>query len=115
MEERCSRIGSGAVLLLAGALVGAGVALLLAPQSGRATRSDIARHARRTRRKAGRTVEELAGNVAELVDRIGEKSGEILDRGRELSHDARKELLAALEAGRDRLEAERARISGRIG
>lgn len=115
MEERCNRIGSGTMLLLTGALIGAGVALLLAPQSGRATRSDITRYARKTRRKVSRAVDDLAGNVTELVDRIGEKSEEILHRGKDLTHDTRKELLAVLEAGRDRLEAERARISRRIG
>lgn len=116
MEDRESRIGSGAVLLLTGALIGAGVALLLAPQSGQETRSDITRYAKKTRRKVGRAIDDLAGNdVSEMVERVGEKAEEILHRGGVLTHDTKKELLSVLESGRDRLEAERVKLLKRVG
>ncbi|HEY3489879.1 MAG TPA: YtxH domain-containing protein [Candidatus Deferrimicrobiaceae bacterium] len=115
MEDRENRIGTGAALLLTGALIGAGVALLLAPQSGRATRNDISRIARRARRKANRAIEDLAGNVSELVAQVGEKAEEILDKGKDLTHDTKKELLSVLESGRDRLEAQRARLLKKVG
>ena len=47
MERRENDIATGTLLLVAGALLGAGIALLLAPQSGKQTRKDIARYAKK--------------------------------------------------------------------
>ena len=46
------RSGGGIGLFILGVAVGAGIALLLAPQSGAETRQDLRRGARRLRRKA---------------------------------------------------------------
>jgi len=112
--ERENRIGTDAILILTGALIGAGVGLLLAPQSGQATRNDITRIARRTPRKVGQAIDDLAGNVSDLVERIGAQTDEFLDKGKDLTHDTKKEILSVLESGRDRLEAERVKLFRRI-
>ena len=54
-----------ALAFLAGALVGAGVALLLAPQSGAETREKVADWAKRTQEKA----REAAAGLKEAVRR----------------------------------------------
>ena len=53
MEKRGTKMLGVGLWLVAGAVVGAGLALLLAPQSGKATRRDIAR----LTKKAGRSAE----------------------------------------------------------
>ena len=60
------RSGGGIGLFLLGAVVGAGLALLYAPQSGDETRADLRRGARRARRKA----RELAAEATDAVQDI---------------------------------------------
>jgi hypothetical protein len=66
-EERDWR-GAGAFTLgaVAGALVGAGVALLLAPQSGEETRDRLATHARRFRVRADEGWDDLRDELRRL-------------------------------------------------
>jgi gas vesicle protein len=66
-EEREWR-GAGALGLgiIAGALVGAGVALLLAPQSGAETREQIADRARRFRTRADEGWDDLRDELRRL-------------------------------------------------
>jgi gas vesicle protein len=60
------RGGSGTALFLLGAALGAGIALLLAPQTGEETRAAV----RRTARKAKRRAREFANNGEEMVEEI---------------------------------------------
>jgi len=57
------RSGSGIGIFVLGALIGAGLALLYAPQSGKETRKDVARGARRVRR----TARDLAGTAQDAA------------------------------------------------
>ena len=59
------RVGSGAGSLLLGLAVGAGLALLLAPQTGEETRRSIARRARRASEAAQDFVGDVSGTVAD--------------------------------------------------
>lgn len=67
MEPRGSSL-TGATLMgfAVGALVGAGIALLLAPDSGKRTRERLASTAQRWSRNAGRTMDQARDAVAEL-------------------------------------------------
>lgn len=111
MEEKGNGVVTGAILLTAGVLIGAGVALLLAPQSGKATRKDIARYAKKAKRKAEGVIEEFAESVSGMVDGLGDRAAGILDEGKDLAHDAKKGLVHAIEEGQKRLEHQRARVS----
>jgi gas vesicle protein len=62
--ERRGGAGSNIALLLLGAAIGAGVALLFAPQSGEDTRAQLRRSARRMKRKA----HDLAETGRDMVD-----------------------------------------------
>ncbi len=105
----------GALMLVAGGIIGAGVALLFAPQSGKATRRDIARYTKKVRRKAEGVVDDFTGTVSDMVEAVGEKASEILDRGKDLALDAKQDLLKAIEEGQDKLEKQKRRLAKLIG
>jgi gas vesicle protein len=110
MDQRENSVIAGTLLLAAGAILGAGVALLLAPQSGRDTRKDIVRFAKKARRGAEGVVGEFADAVSGMVDAVGDKADDILDKGKDLAHEAKKELIEAIEEGQKKLEKQKARL-----
>lgn len=102
---------TGAILLVSGAAIGAGIALLLAPTSGEKTRKEIADYSRKTRRRAEDLASDLSRSVSGMVDRIGESTQEILEKGRGLTEDRRKALLSVIDGGVARLEEERKKLA----
>ena len=110
MEERDNRFAAAALLLVAGGIIGAGMALLVAPQSGRKTRRDLARCAKKVKTRADETVEELAVTVSDLVDTIGDKTDDLLDKGKEVAGSARKDLIRLIEDGAATLEKFRTKL-----
>ncbi|MDX1646774.1 MAG: YtxH domain-containing protein [Longimicrobiales bacterium] len=64
-EREAVSFVSGLVL---GAIIGAGVAMLTAPQPGRKTRKRIRKQARRIQGSASDRLDELAGDIKERVD-----------------------------------------------
>jgi gas vesicle protein len=99
-DKGCS-LGAVGLIFLSGAAIGAGVALLLAPQSGRETREQLRGYARRAEE-----------NVHELADRATEALGKTLDNGREFIKDKQAVLTEAVEAGRAAMQWERNRLPG---
>jgi gas vesicle protein len=68
MSEQGKQVAKVAAMIAGGAVIGAGIGLLLAPQTGSATRRDINRHARKTQVQAvcwGRSVQ---SGVKEVMD-----------------------------------------------
>lgn len=91
IEQSDSCVGAGGVLLglLLGVAVGAGLALLLAPKSGRETRRDLADHARKARESASESykqgrerVEQMAAKGRETVEQVTEKGREAYGKAR---------------------------------
>ena len=113
-ESRNSAV-VGSIMLVAGGLLGAAAALLFAPQSGRQTRRDIARYSRKVSRQAEDIVDDFAGNVHGMVEAIGERAEDILDRGKDLAHDAKIELIKIIDEGQAKLEKQKARLAKIIG
>ncbi len=111
MDERDKKVAAAALLILAGGIVGAGVALLFAPQSGDRTRRDLVRYARKTRTRAEEAVDDLSTNITDLVENIGDKTDELLDKGKEVAGSARKDLIRLIEEGASRLEQFRTKLS----
>lgn len=102
-------------MLIAGGIIGAGIALLFAPQSGKATRKDISRYARKVRRRAEDIVDDFSDSVVKMVETVGEKAGDILDRGADIAHETKKDILKVIEEGQEELEKQRNRLARFLG
>ena len=68
-DEKCCSGMCCALTFLAGAVVGGGIALLLAPQSGE-----------RTRRQLKRMAEDMKEKTEDCYDEIKEKAAEIIEK-----------------------------------
>jgi gas vesicle protein len=95
-----------AAALLAGALLGAGVALLFAPQSGRKTRRDIRQFAE----KAGNKVEaarlELQHSIDNIIVDVEDKLQQGLACGMDWTDSKIVDLRRALDAARKSIAGE---------
>ncbi len=83
--------GAGAVFLsfLLGGVVGAGLAMLLTPQSGRETRQKI----------------------REFADDVKDRVSTTMDKGREYYDERKSVITSAIDAGREAYEKEKERLS----
>ena len=89
---------SGSVLLsfLLGGVVGAGLALLFAPQSGRETRQQIKD-----------LTDDVKDKTTEYVKQAKEKAASIVDDGKEYYDEKKSILKSAVEAGKEAYEKEK--------
>lgn len=92
-EERGYGAGGLFVAFLAGGLIGAGLALLFAPVSGKEARQKIGDLAGDLRKKAEGMAGEVKGRVESFVD------------------EEKSVIKAAYEAGREAMEKERSRFA----
>ena len=69
MSDQGKQVAKVAALVAGGAVIGAGLGLLFAPQSGSETRRDISRYARRTQLQATRWSRALQSGVKEAMER----------------------------------------------
>lgn len=115
MADRENGVMVGALMLVAGGIIGAGVALLFAPQSGEKTRRDITRYGKKVRRKAEGVVDDFADSVSDMVETLGDRAEEIMEKGKDMAVEAKRELLKAMEDGQAQLEKQRAKLSKMIG
>ena len=96
-NDRGCSLGAVGLAFVTGGLAGAAVALLLAPQSGRAAREQVRGYARR----AEAQVQELADTATQ-----------VMDQGREFIKDKQAVVTEAVEAGRKAMQREREQLSG---
>jgi len=115
MSTRNDNVVSGAVMLMAGGVIGAGMALLFAPQSGKRTRRDLARISRKVKDQAVDAVEEFSETVSEMVDSVSDKAAVLLDKGKDMAHSAKMDVLKAIEEGQAKLEKEKMRLAKLLG
>ena len=100
-NERGCSLGAVGLAFVGGGLVGAAMALLLAPQSGRESRDQLRGYARR----AGDHIHEFTDTAAQALDQA-------VDKGREFLQEKKTVLTDAVEAGRTAMSRERERLSG---
>jgi gas vesicle protein len=112
MDEDYRKIGAAFLL---GGLLGAGFALLYAPQSGRETRKDITKTARRIKKETVHLVEDAIDSVNDFAGDMKDKVSDLIDRGKELSDDAKKEIIKNLEQGQKVIEKQKKRIVEALG
>jgi gas vesicle protein len=82
-----------------GGLVGAGVALLLAPQSGKETRQKIKEQADDAKEKAAKYAEEVKSKVTSTVE-----------KGKELVEEKKSLVTTAVEAGKEAYAKEKEKL-----
>lgn len=87
---------SVALFFLLGAVAGAGLGLLLTPQSGRKTRRQIKEASRETRAM-------LSAYSAQVLNKVGAT----LEKGKGVIQEGKPLLLAAIEAGKEAYEREK--------
>jgi len=99
-EDKNYSTGTVVIAFLVGGLVGAGVALLTAPQSGKETREKI---------------KELAGEAKEKIKCVAEDAKEKIQdsykHARETVGDRKHMVVAAIEAGKKAMEEEKMRLA----
>jgi gas vesicle protein len=89
MSDNGSQAGTVLVSFVLGAIAGAAVALLYAPESGEETRRKLAEKAREGRDRA----EQLARDGREFFNRHRDDLASAVERGREVFEQTRKESL----------------------
>jgi gas vesicle protein len=110
VERREPGIGS----FLVGVALGAGVALLLAPQSGEETRREIARRARRAQDAAQDFVEDVSGTVADKFQEVRATVEERIEATLGAVDDKKRRVSNAFHAGRAAAREARGELEQRI-
>ena len=91
--------GMGSFFL--GLAIGAGLALLFAPQSGQETRQSIARGARRVRRAATDAVEGVTDKVADTFENAKQRVEDRINAVRGAVEEKKDHVERAMRAGRE--------------
>ncbi|MBK7916640.1 MAG: YtxH domain-containing protein [Candidatus Promineifilaceae bacterium] len=90
--------------LLLGSVAGAGVMLLMAPQSGKKTRKQIQRKGRKVRKQTTRKIEHEAEQVRDKAHRvttsIQNQAEDLQQRGQDMVDDQKERWEPVLEAGK---------------
>jgi gas vesicle protein len=99
-DEEC-RYSAGSLILgfFIGGLVGAGVALLLAPQPGAETRQKIKELADEAKEKAAQYAEEVKSKVTSTVG-----------KGKEILEEKKSLVTTAVEAGKEAYQKEKEKL-----
>ncbi len=112
-DDLDDRHGGASFLLgfIAGSVLGAGLALLLAPRSGEELRREVAEHADRLSKRAASEYEAASERVTHLAERgkvayrtAADKARKFAERGREELHDLAEQ---AHDAAEEVLEEQR--------
>src|SRR5689334_11086112 len=99
---------------LIGLAVGAGIALLLAPQSGEETRAEIARRARDARDRARDFADDVQDQVSEKFNDARDSVTRRVDRAKQAVDLKRRQVERAVEAGRAAASQAREDLERRI-
>lgn len=98
-EEGRHNVGSIIISFFLGGLVGAGVALLLAPKSGREAREQIKDLAKEVKEKTGT-----------YVEHVKSKAATVLEKGKELIEKEKSVVSSAIDSGIEAYEKERQKL-----
>jgi gas vesicle protein len=110
VEEKGGGVGS----FLLGAMIGAGIALLLAPQSGEETRRDIKRKAREVSDAAKDAAGDLQDTVVDRYSRAKASVGTRIDSARQAIDLKKHQASEAIRAGREAAAQAREELEARL-
>jgi gas vesicle protein len=71
MARKMNTSMSDALMLVGCGVVGAGLALLLAPQSGKKSRKEITRLSRTVGRQGDKVIRNISENMSDFAERVG--------------------------------------------
>ena len=110
MNEKGSA-GKAAAAFVIGGIIGAGIALIFAPQSGTRTRRQIRRMGQRALSKAEAAQAQVRDAVEDLVDDLHQKLDDEIENVREWSDDRVRDLQRAFDSGKNYIKEEIGKIS----
>ena len=110
IERNSGGVGS----FLLGIAIGAAAALLLAPQSGAATRRDIKRGARRAKRAAENVADDISTRVTDTFQEARGRVEQGIDTARQAIDLKKRQVSRAMEAGRAAAQQARDELERRI-
>jgi gas vesicle protein len=110
VEKQSAGIGP----LLIGLALGAGAALLFAPQSGEETRREIKRRARRAQEAAQDFVEDVSGTVADKFNEVRASVEDRIEATLDAVDDKKRRVTNAFHAGRAAARDARGELEQRI-
>lgn len=90
LKKSCSAVSFMAGTILGG-LIGAGLALLYAPQSGSETRKQLKEKVRKTKRKALEIKKDAITKATEIKDNLKEEVVELKGRAKKATKEFKKE------------------------
>ena len=99
-ESSCSCSGCLILSFFAGSLLGAGVALLVAPKSGKEMRQQLKELAEDVKGKAEAYIEEMKDQVSSVVE-----------KGKDLLEEQKSILASAVEAGKEAYGKEKGKLT----
>lgn len=102
--------GDNLIFFLIGSLIGAGIALLYAPKSGKETREDIRRFATTSAETVRAEKEAIQQRISDLMHQISSKTEELIRGGVQLADDKKREILAAIQAAKRAYDEERRKL-----
>ena len=106
--------GGGFGIFLLGAAIGAGIALLLAPQSGEETRRDIKRKAGEMKDAAKDVAGDLSDTVVDRYSRAKRSVGSTIDSARQAIDMKKHQATEAIRAGREAAAQARQELEARL-
>jgi gas vesicle protein len=112
MDDDLKKIAGAFVI---GGAIGALIALLYAPKSGKQTRRDISKTARKIKRETVDLVEDTIDDIHDFASDMKDKVTDIIDKGKDLSDSAKKEVIRNLEQGQKAIEKQKKRIVEALG
>jgi gas vesicle protein len=108
------RTSGGMSSFLVGLAVGAGLALLFAPQSGAETRRNITRSAKKMRRAAETAVGEVTEKVGDTFETAKQRVEEKIEEARGAIETKRDQVHRAMQAGREAAQQAREDLERRL-
>ncbi len=101
-EDRGFSAASVALGFILGGVLGASLALLFAPESGR-----------RTRERLRDLATDVRDKTIDLSEELRDKAEDAVERGREVYEEKKTILSAAVQAGKEAMQRERERLTPR--
>ena len=110
-DERGFCTGSVLLAFVLGGVVGAGIALLTAPQSGRETRDKIRDLADETRRKTAEYAGQAKDAVSSYAGQAKDKVSSAFEQGKHYVDDKKTLISTAIDAGKEAYTKEKEKLS----